>query len=285
MVDNRHDGVRRVSYLPAADDVEVYTLRELIARAGPDEFADTQRLDFHALLVVDGGEAQHVVDFAQYSLRRGSVLWIRPGMAQRWGEMDALDGHVVLFRDGLVAPRVDTLAQVGCQYAPRWWQLPDRTYDRISAHVANMHHVAHSTLPDELRRATSGHLLSALVLGLAGTLGAEPTDASVTASPVFTEFRNAVEENYMRLHAVADYATLLGYSSRTLARATRESVGKSPKAVLDERILLEARRRLAHTDIPVARIGAALGFPDASNFGSWFTARANTTPSAFRRRG
>ncbi len=46
---------------------------------------------------------------------------------------------------------------------------------------------------------------------------------------------------------------------------------------------LEAQRLLAHTDLPVATIGRALGFSEATNFGKFFTRQTGNTPGDFRR--
>lgn len=74
----------------------------------------------------------------------------------------------------------------------------------------------------------------------------------------------------------------LGWSPRTLAWATARARGMTPKQIIDERLVLEARRLLAHSARPVHRVGAALGFEDASNFTAWFRQRAGALPSRFR---
>jgi len=47
-------------------------------------------------------------------------------------------------------------------------------------------------------------------------------------------------------------------------------------------VILEAKRLLAHTDLPIGRVGAAVGFPDAANFSKFFQQHADMTPAAFR---
>ena len=83
-------------------------------------------------------------------------------------------------------------------------------------------------------------------------------------------------------HQVSQYADRLGYSARTLNRLARQHTGLSAKQLIDERIILEAKRQLSHTDISVAEIAAQLGFDDASNFSSYFRRHTATTPATFR---
>lgn len=58
----------------------------------------------------------------------------------------------------------------------------------------------------------------------------------------------------------------------------------SAEEFIDARVVLEAKRLLAHGEDPVARIADRLGFDDASNFVKYFALRAGTTPAAFRHR-
>jgi AraC-like DNA-binding protein len=99
---------------------------------------------------------------------------------------------------------------------------------------------------------------------------------------VFRAFRAAVEEHFTDWHHVADYAQALGYDVRTLTRATRAAAGTGAKAFLDQRILLEAKRLLAHTDLPVGGCARRLGFGDVGNFTTFFRRQAGTPPAAWR---
>ncbi|MFE8991388.1 helix-turn-helix transcriptional regulator [Streptomyces collinus] len=91
-----------------------------------------------------------------------------------------------------------------------------------------------------------------------------------------------MEKNFARTRRVEDYAEALGYSSRTLSRATLASVGLGAKEVIDRRVVLEARRLLAHSDQTAARIAGRLGFSSATHFSKFFHQRTGQSPIAFR---
>ena len=74
----------------------------------------------------------------------------------------------------------------------------------------------------------------------------------------------------------------MGYSTRTLNRLARQHTGLSAKELIDERVVLEAKRQLSHTDSPVSEIAEQLGFDDASNFSSYFRRQTQLTPGTFR---
>ncbi|AOW14451.1 hypothetical protein LPB72_02990 [Hydrogenophaga crassostreae] len=59
-------------------------------------------------------------------------------------------------------------------------------------------------------------------------------------------------------------------------------VGFTAKQVIDRRIVLEARRLLAHSQMPVAHIGHQLGFTEPTNFVKFFRRLGGETPQQFR---
>jgi AraC-like DNA-binding protein/quercetin dioxygenase-like cupin family protein len=285
MVNMRQRTIRHVGYNPPpgkAGEVEVETIQGLLNRAGRDEFTTTQRLDFHFMLAVTSGRSTHMVDFTEHPLRAGAVLWIRPGQVHRWGDLSSFDGYTLAFPAGLVDPETDALAAVESAYGARFWTLPPRQRQVVGPLLDALFDLSpDQTIDPDLRRAALTHLLSTLLLRLRGLAGADP--AGVGLPDAYVAFRDLVETEHARQHSVAAYAAALGYSTRTLARITQTAAGVSPKRMIDDRILLEARRLLVHTDQTVGRIGSALGFDDPSNFSSWFEKRAGSLPSEFRR--
>ena len=97
-------------------------------------------------------------------------------------------------------------------------------------------------------------------------------------------FRDHIQDHFHEWHKVSDYAERLGYSSRTLNRLARQYTGLSAKQLIDERVVLEAKRLLAHGDGAASEIALSLGFDDASNFSSYFRRHTHMTPGTFRTR-
>lgn len=126
------------------------------------------------------------------------------------------------------------------------------------------------------------HALTAFLLRLAHLAASSAEAARGRADTTFTLFRDAVERDFATNHSVSAYADALGYSRRTLVRAVRAATGETPKGFIDKRVVLEAKRLLAHTELPIGRVGAAVGFPDPANFSKFFQLHTGNTPVAFR---
>src|SRR5664279_3096670 len=102
-----------VSRLPesSAGDIEVNTLKGIRDRGGAHEFLTPQRLDFDLLVRVESGSARHTVDFTEYPLRAGDVLWVRAGQVHQWGAIADIEGTVAMFGPHTVEKRTRDLVR------------------------------------------------------------------------------------------------------------------------------------------------------------------------------
>lgn len=74
-----------------------------------------------------------------------------------------------------------------------------------------------------------------------------------------------------------------GVSPRTFARRFREETGTTPLQWLLSRRVLEARRLLEETDLPVEAVAWRSGFGTAASLREHFRRLTSTSPSAYRR--
>lgn len=95
-------------------------------------------------------------------------------------------------------------------------------------------------------------------------------------------FKDLLESNYHKLKQVSNYAKIISVTEKRLNQATSKILGKSPKQMIDERVMLEAKRLLAHTNESVKEIGFELGFDEPTNFIKYFRKHSNSTPVEFR---
>jgi len=82
---------------------------------------------------------------------------------------------------------------------------------------------------------------------------------------------------------VVTLARHAGVSPRTFARRFREETGTTPLQWLLARRVLEARRLLEETDIPVEEVAGRTGFGTAASLREHFRRATATTPTAYRR--
>jgi transcriptional regulator GlxA family with amidase domain len=84
----------------------------------------------------------------------------------------------------------------------------------------------------------------------------------------------------LTVEAMARHACV---SPRTFARRFREETGTTPLQWLLARRVLEARRLLEESDLPVEEVAAVVGFGNAASLRDHFRRATATTPTAYRR--
>ncbi|GAA3292805.1 AraC family transcriptional regulator [Streptomyces cinereospinus] len=187
------------------------------------------RIDFHAVMIFDGGPVRHMVDFTEYEASAGDVLWIRPGQVHRFTATSGYLGTVLTMQPGFL-PR--TTVEAAGLYRHDLPPLLRPDAPRLAALRASLAQLRReyedaATLPLSLHTALLRHSLSAFLLRLSH-LAASSAAAARRADTTFTLFRDAVERDFATNHSVSAYADALGYSRRTLVRAVRAATGDTP---------------------------------------------------------
>lgn len=131
--------------------------------------------------------------------------------------------------------------------------------------------------------AIEGLTAAALALTARLLAGGVRGEARSRESELYGRFRGLLEATYAEHRPIAWYASALGVSESRLDRAARAVAGKSAYAATQDRLMLEARRRLAYIAAPATKIAYELGFHDAAYFWRFFRRRAGLTPAEFRR--
>jgi AraC-like DNA-binding protein len=242
------------------------------------------RIDFHAVMLIRGDPIRHMVDFTEYEVSAGELLWIRPGQVHRFSATAAYRGTALIMQPGFL-PRAVVEATGLYRYDLPPLLRPDPAQlAALENSLAQLEreYVDTGTLPLSLHTSVLRHTLTAFLLRLAHLAAGSADAARDQTDTTFTRFREAVEKGFATNHSVSAYADALGYSRRTLVRAVRAATGETPKGFIDKRVVLEAKRLLAHTDLPIGRVGASVGFPDAANFSKFFHQHTGATPVAFR---
>ncbi|WEA01014.1 helix-turn-helix domain-containing protein [Mucilaginibacter sp. SJ] len=96
------------------------------------------------------------------------------------------------------------------------------------------------------------------------------------------KFNLLVENNYREHHTVAYYAQQLNKSPKTLSNLFALYNHKTPLQVIQERLIIEAKRLLYYTDKSAKEITYELGFEDAAYFSNFFKKHTSFSPTDFR---
>jgi AraC-like DNA-binding protein len=269
--------------------------RELLVDAGflrrlPNfDFSDRPyALDFYDILLVTRGRGSFLLDDRTIAVAPGTLHFTRPGEVRRLS-VPNLDGACLFFAEEFVAaafadPRfLDRFAcfrpgRPGASLALR----PARRRAFLAAFRAMEREIA------ALRRDATDALRAKLyeILVLVDRWYAErwgSAEAPAATGPV-QRFRGLLEAQLATEHRVAAYARAVGLTPGHLSTLCRREIGRSAGACVRDRLALEAKRLLLHTDLTAAQVADHLGFGDPAYFARFFRREVGAPPSAWRAR-
>lgn len=116
-----------------------------------------------------------------------------------------------------------------------------------------------------------------------GQLPSNYADGNSRSEELYNHFLDAVERYFKRYADVSFYAEQLNVSARYLGQVSRIVAGRSPKAIIDERLTNEIVTMLSATNTPLKKIALALGFSSQAHMSRYFRNQKGVSPSEYRQ--
>lgn len=250
----------------------------------PGETFRPHRHDFQEVIWVHSGAGVHSIDGREGELRGPCVALIARGQVHAFREMRALNGHAVAFTEDLLGSTpTGRLGRLLFNYSQG-----DRTYP-VAPEVQADAEVLLTLAEREYGRAEDGDdfallrpLTEALLVLVRRAVAAHLDAGEIHEVGLVQRFLEVLERDFARHHEVGHYAGSLNVSAKHLSRATNAALGRSAKGLIQDRVLLEARRLLSFTDLSVKEITARVGFADPFGFSRAFKAAVGQPPQEFR---
>ncbi|WP_342332847.1 helix-turn-helix domain-containing protein [Pedobacter sp. FW305-3-2-15-E-R2A2] len=101
---------------------------------------------------------------------------------------------------------------------------------------------------------------------------------------IIRKFNLLVEGNFHNEHSVNFYAQQLNRSPKTLSNLFALFQQKTPIQIIQERIIIEAKRLLYYTDKSSKEITYELGFEDPAYFSNFFKKHTSYSPIGYRNK-
>lgn len=245
--------------------------------------------DFYLLLHIRQGSGTHTIDFTTYSIKPASFFVLTPGQVHCWDLSPETEGTLLFFTKEFITNGVSNTQLL--QYPLfRAWQYPPVLYstaaelapaEKLMQDLQQEYHLSLPLQTDALRA-----YLSLLLIQLSRLYPASPSPSSGHSWPFqLHQLENLVEEHYREHQSVTFYAEALHLSAKYLNELCKQHLGKTTSDLLQERLVLEAKRLLTHSPhLNVAQIALVLGFDDNSYFSRFFKKKEGLSPEQFRQK-
>ncbi len=235
------------------------------------------------LLVVDSGRASVLLDERRLEATPPAVIAVPPATVHAFRFERGTRGHVLTVAE---TPFFDEAGLTARLFAEACVvPLGEETHPALMALLAQVDAEFRREAPGRaamLEWLVRAALLHVARAQLAAAQAAEDGRRRGRAER-FGRFRKLVEEHYRDHWPLASYAAALRMTEGQLNRLSRAVAGQPAAEFIQQRLLLEARRRLIHVAAPVVQIAYELGYKDPAYFCRIFKKRVGVTPTAFRR--
>src|SRR5690606_28149823 len=96
-------------------------------------------------------------------------------------------------------------------------------------------------------------------------------------------FQNLVETNFLTNRDITFYADLMHIAPNTLSKKIKSIFNKTPTQIIQERVILEAKKQIHLTHKSIKEVAAQLNFTDEFHFSKYFKRYTGVSPSSFRK--
>ncbi|OPC66498.1 hypothetical protein BAY13_17355 [Elizabethkingia bruuniana] len=266
--------------------INVITIKKRLSYK-PHKFDVPHRTDFHMIYLFTGGVGSHMVDFRQFDVQPGHILFISKGQVHTFDPSEPYDALVLVFTESFLCRSKKDKDYL--QNSPLFDHVQQpyfeakENYKEMYALLIKIYKELKSP-PDKFQGELLHHMLYQILLLSERQLQQQiklPKPEAGQAR-LISRFKKLVEQYYKSHRQVQFYAKQLAVSQRTLQLATAQALGKTPKEWIAERLLLEIKRILAYDTLSVKEIAAATGYSEVTNLVKFFKRKTGITPEAFR---
>lgn len=247
---------------------------------------DLHRHDFFFILLLEKGKGSHEIDFAEYEVLDYSVFFLRPGQVHQLQLEANCTGYLMEFNDAFYHPTDKASSQ-------RLRKASNKNYCELEVHRFKKLQAILLQIFEEYTGREDGYLdmiKASLEIFFIEFVRQSPNPNSISQNissynqERFEEFLACLDKHITTHKQVSDYTNKMSLSPYQLNEITKGAVGKTPSELINEQIILEAKRYLLATPNQVKDIADHLGYEDVSYFIRFFKKHTNLSPEAFRHK-
>lgn len=239
------------------------------------------------ILWMKSGFKTITIDYDNFDAQPGSIYFITPGRDIRVEYLSIPEGWILKFsrkifneqlKEHLVIKDVDLFSSLG--QTPKIILSP-KIGDRVHTITEMIDEMAGSQIPNREYAVLS--LLKALLIYCDSKCNIRVRQENYSHGVKLTvRYKELVARHYHTHHKVSDYARMMNISTKYLSQVVKEVLNVPAKSVIDEQLVIHARRDLKFSNDSVKEIAFRLGFSDPFHFSNYFKRKVGSSPSEYR---
>jgi AraC family transcriptional regulator, transcriptional activator of pobA len=276
--------------LPRGDELSLPFRFLLLDRSdGSYNPSEPHRHNYYEVFYFVKGGGEHDIDFQSYAIRDHSMHFVTPGQVHQIRRAPDSHGFIILFTSEFYALSLHgrelhsgvPFLNPGPPYPILHPDGADRELMLQTIGMMQNEVKADSEYREEMLRSYLNILLlqARRLLARSGRIA---SDEEHPEHELVSRLRALIERDFINQHAPSAYAAVLNVSRNHLNSTVKKMTGTTIGGLINERLVLEAKRLLFHTEMSVKEIAYALNFDDPSYFTRFFRRHSGLSPHEFR---
>lgn len=275
--------VRHIKDSFIVERFSIRVIEPLVAKG--DLIHELHRHNFYFVLFIENGEGEHEIDFVKYDVRNFSFFFVRPGQVHQLKLKKGSSGFMIQFTSDFYVPKdlpaLNVLRKVSNK---NYCQVTETGIAQICG-ILNSIFLEFSQKQERYTESIKS-FLNILFITIARQSPSPTKIASETKlykQERLEELQYLLGKYILTKKQVTDYAEMLSMTPYQLNAITKGLLKKTVSELINEHIILEAKRLLVGTVNQVNQIANELGYDDPSYFIRFFKKQTGLTPEAFRQ--
>jgi AraC family transcriptional activator of pobA len=268
---------------PFAGNFGIRKIEDVLA--GKDMIQELHRHNYFFILAIKKGKGKHEIDFSPYKILDHSLFFMCPGQVHQLSLKKGSRGFIMEFTTDFYFPHDKASNQLLRGAGNKnCYRMRSNQFNRVNAILSSLlqEHLEKKDQHVEAIRAGLRLFLIELIRQREIRIKiSKSTNAHAQAR--FEELRELLENHITTHKQVSTYADKMNMSSYQLNAITKLILGKTCSDVIDDHIILEAKRYLLATANQVNQISYHLGYEDVSYFIRFFKKHTGYSPESFRQ--
>jgi AraC family transcriptional regulator, transcriptional activator of pobA len=246
------------------------------------------RHDFYHLVWVATGTGRHIIDSIEYEVRPNALFFMSPGQIHDFAPSPDTTGFTISFSPEFFALQLqgkNLLEEIPFFGLDNEYHALYVQEDQAAGMCALLQEIDGEYFHERDRNigVIRSYLYVLLVKASRLTAGGTSAECTPSAVRLAARFTKLLESRFAPSRDLAEYARMLRVTERGLNEATRRALGSTAAQLIRARLILEAKRLLAHSTANIASVADNLSFEDPAYFSRWFKKHVGSSPVEFRR--
>lgn len=254
-----------------------------------DFFHKPHRHNFYLCVLFTKGRGIHDIDFQQYQLQRGSLFFLKPGQTHFWKFSELPEGYIFFhtkefFEIHFSRTRLEQYPFYYTRNSSPILTIEGTEIEKTAKKFVELFKEYNEDMPYKQQKIAN--LLQVLYIDLSRNYTKFSEGGNISSFAyleTLQKLEKLIEKFYTEEKNAGFYAEKLNITSKHLNRIVKETLGKTTSNLIMERVMLESKRLIIHSEQNLTEIAEILGFLDYTYFSKLFKSKTGATPTEFRK--